>query len=366
MNESLAECRKLADKLLSKVVFEKDGNVYKKPQPAYFEAEALLSYNADHSEFWEVVHSHNKRYSEIAQMVERHKKDSRNRLDFGGLLDVHNSDLTHAGRSIVTVYGGFNGRSVDNKWSNYLASISDLIKDMEDRYGHAWLIELRSNCSDVHYAEIAFEDDKKKTIERAMKDWNDRLKGENDISVIFDLGYTETTADLRQIVSRYQNGFSRFNERCFQWNKRGRHFMFLDNKCEEPIPVCHLAEEVWGKGRKTELGRFAISERILDEKKTFVNSKVGDKKMYHYFNSFTQAMMEYAKLCSLGAEGDTVRVGTHVVRLNGGSYVWDGEKWIDYTREETADMKELIVEELHGRNRIDDDFMKKLKAFVNA
>ena len=60
-------------------------------------------------------------------------------------------------RSILVVYGGFNGRPMKNKVSKYVSGMLNVIRKMEAKFGHVWLVSYKSNCSDCHTIEIAFD-----------------------------------------------------------------------------------------------------------------------------------------------------------------------------------------------------------------
>ena len=333
----------MARKLMSRIEYKTNGSIYKKGA-IRFEGEAYLEYNADHSEFWEKINRHERRCSEVAQIIAKYRKDERNPLHFGDLYEVHSTDLEHEGRSIVCVYGGFNGRADPHKWSNYLEAVADLIRDMEERYGHAWLISWRNNCSDCHAVYIAFEDEKKGTTERAMNDWNNRLKSGEKMRVIFDMGYSTKFANLKEIHDKHAKYLDRISDKCFKWNIRGEHFFSVGEMSEEKAVTSLYcwAESVWGKERTTEFGRFAVKERSIINEKCFAEKHLGDKEN-HFFDSFTSAMLEFAEETK---KGKPIRIGTWVTWPSGNNIVWDGKKWVDYYHEREFDPVKWLCREL--------------------
>lgn len=327
----------MVKKLLGKLKYETKGSVYKKGEPAYFEGEHLFEYNADHHEFWERLPKHNKRVSEINAIVQKHKSDTRNRFSFGDLFDVYNSALGHTGRSVVRLYGGFNGRHDPHKWSNYLLSVADFIKDLEERFGHAWMIEWHNNCSDCHAVNIAFEDETKGTIERAKEDWNNRIAHGEKTSAIFDLGYAEDIKVLEAIYKAHVPYFSLVSDRCFLMNVRTKQFFCLGEfDTDKAYEIRTMPQEVWGEKRKTPFGRFMVAERWLDESKVFYNTKLGDDK-HHFFDSLMSALYQFAKACD---GGYAIKVGTEITVCSACNIVWDGKKWVSRYREEGHDFIE--------------------------
>lgn len=116
-----------------------------------------FKFQTRYSEWWKLMRG-GKLRDELQKLVKSCRDEKRNTVSFGGLWDVYDSKRKdYRGRSILVVYGGFNGRPMKNKASKYMSVVLNVIRKMEAKFGHVWLVSYKANCSDCHTFEIAFE-----------------------------------------------------------------------------------------------------------------------------------------------------------------------------------------------------------------
>lgn len=116
-----------------------------------------FEFQTRYSEWWKLMRE-GKLKDELQALVKSCRDEKRNPVSFGGLWDVYDRKRKdYMGRSILVVYGGFNGRPMKNKASKYMSVVLNVIRKMEAKFGHVWLVSYKANCSDCHTAEIAFE-----------------------------------------------------------------------------------------------------------------------------------------------------------------------------------------------------------------
>ena len=240
------------------------------------------------------------------------------------------------------------------------------------------MVEWRSNCSDCHSVNIAFEDDEEGTIEKAAKDFNDRLGKDGGMRAIIDLGYANDISVMNEISERTKKATDMIPTRCFLGNIHAMRFFCLDSfNAKKSLPLCCSPQQVWGKKKTTPLGRFKIRERWLEEANTFdiknpitVNVEmyempqpIGGKREYVIFDSIVEALYELARETDAGCP---VKTGTKLCVRNCCTIVWDGEKWIDFYREEEYDFvkhAEYYHSWLCKKHR---DFVEKVIEYIGA